>query len=124
MSASVKAFFGVVAVDLQSAVGSEESSLGQAKVALVSTTSPDLSNDSARGISAEDMYFSIRRQETKPVIRLTEARRTLKCLDESLGQSIESVAQLGKDGDRCERDGRRQIFFSDQCKVLCLAMSR
>lgn len=66
MSASVKAFFGVVAVDLASALPSEESSLGQANVALLSTISPVWSNDPARGISADDMYFSIRRQETNP----------------------------------------------------------
>ena len=68
MSARVKALLGVVAVDAAPVAISEESSRGQANVALLSTMSPLLSNVSDRGISEEDMYFSIRRHETKPVV--------------------------------------------------------
>jgi hypothetical protein len=67
MSARVKAVLGVVAVDLPLAsTASPESSRGQAKVALFKTISPAVSDNSARGTSADDMYFSIRRHETKP----------------------------------------------------------
>lgn len=67
MSARVKAFFGVAAVDIvPSALRGVESSRGQVKVAFVRMMSPSPLYGSIRETSFNVIYFSMRRHETNP----------------------------------------------------------